>query len=129
MDYTIQMTVDRPFDEVVSDVQAALEAEGFGVLCDIDVTGTFREKLDHEFRNYRILGACSPPLAKEALEAELSLGALLPCNVVVYEMDDGDVVVAAVDPETLVGVADNPALEPIAVEVADRFEAVLAAVA
>ena len=129
MSYTIQVRVDRPFDDVVADVEEALAAEGFGVLCDIDVTGTFEQKLDKEFRDYRILGACIPPLAAEAIETELSLGALLPCNVVIYASDDGEVVVEAVDPERLVGIADNPALDSVAADVRERFDRVLESVA
>ncbi|WP_254764708.1 DUF302 domain-containing protein [Natrinema marinum] len=129
MDYTMKKSVDATFDETVDATVAALEAEGFGVLCDIDVQATFAKKLDEEFRQYRILGACNPGLARDGLSEEIELGALLPCNVVVYESDDGDVVVSAVDPQRLVGIADNAALESIATEVADRFERVLATVA
>lgn len=129
MNHTLQRRVSEPFDDVVAAVQDALAAEGFGVLCDIDVTATFEAKLDREFRDYRILGACIPPLAAEALESEPLLGALLPCNVIVSGADDGDVVVAAVDPERLVGMADNPDLDPVAAEVRERFERVLDSVA
>lgn len=125
MGYTTQATVDGAFADVVERTTSALEDEGFGVLCDIDVRATFAEKLDEEFRQYRILGACNPQLARQGLEHELDLGALLPCNVVVYETDGGDVVVSAVDPKRLVGVTDNSDLDPIAEDVADRFERVL----
>ncbi|WP_226013428.1 DUF302 domain-containing protein [Halomicrobium salinisoli] len=125
MEYTTQQQVDGEFDDVVQRTIDALGDEGFGVLCDIDVQATFEEKLDEEFRRYRILGACNPPLALEGLEAELELGALLPCNVVVYETDEGDVVVSAVDPEGLVGLTGNDELDSIAEEVGDRFERVL----
>ncbi|WP_226023819.1 DUF302 domain-containing protein [Halomicrobium salinisoli] len=125
MEYTTQQRVDGEFDDVVQRTIDALGDEGFGVLCDIDVQATFEEKLDEEFRRYRILGACNPPLALEGLEAELELGALLPCNVVVYETDEGDVVVSAVDPEGLVGLTGNDELDSIAEEVGDRFERVL----
>jgi uncharacterized protein (DUF302 family) len=125
MSYTIQKTTSGPFDDVVERTISALENEGFGVLCDIDVQATFENKLGDEFRQYRILGACNPTLAREGLDAELELGAVLPCNVIVYEDDDGTVMVSAVDPARLVGIADNPALEPIANEVSDRFERVL----
>jgi uncharacterized protein (DUF302 family) len=125
----MQAIVDGAFDETVETTVAALEAEGFGVLCDIDVRATFEEKLGEEFRQYRILGACNPALAHEGLAEEIELGAVLPCNVIVYETDDGDVVVSAVDPQQLVGIADNEALDSIATEVHDRFERVLASVA
>ncbi|NHN42968.1 DUF302 domain-containing protein [Halorubellus sp. JP-L1] len=128
MEYTIQAAVAGEFDDVVDETNAALQDEGFGVLCDIDIQATLEEKLGEEFRQYRILGACNPPLAYEGLTEEIELGALLPCNVIVYETDDGDVVVSAVDPERLVGIADNDALDSIATEVTDRFERVLAAV-
>jgi uncharacterized protein (DUF302 family) len=129
MAYTIDRTVTGEFDDVVEATVEALGEEGFGVLCDIDVRATLREKLDEEFRNYRILGACNPPLAHEAMETELQLGALLPCNVVVYERDDGAVGVSAVDPGELLSVVDNPDLDPVADEVEARFERALDAVA
>jgi len=128
MPYTIQARVDGSFDTVVDATVAALQDEGFGVLCDIDVQATFAEKLDADFRRYRILGACNPPLAHEALSEELELGALLPCNVIVYETDDGGVTVSAVDPGRLVGLADDSALDSVADEVRQRFERVLDAV-
>jgi uncharacterized protein (DUF302 family) len=119
---------DDSFADTVDSTIAALEAEGFGVLCDIDVQATFEEKLGEQFRRYRILGACNPELAHEGLSAEPTLGALLPCNVIVYETDEGDVAVSAVDPERLLDVASNPALDAIASDVRERFERVLAAV-
>ncbi|MFA9418448.1 DUF302 domain-containing protein [Natrinema sp. HArc-T2] len=128
MGYTTQHSVSGDFDEVVDTTIAALEDQGFGVLSDIDVQATFEKKLGDEFRQYRILGACNPALAQEGLSEEIELGALLPCNVIVYETDDGDIVVSAVDPQQLVGIADNDALTAIAAEVNDRFERVLAAV-
>ncbi|WP_137285857.1 DUF302 domain-containing protein [Halorussus salinisoli] len=124
MEYTMRKRIDDDFESVVEKTMSALEDEGFGVLCDIDVQATFAEKLNEEFRKYRILGACNPQLAFEGLEDEIELGALLPCNVIVYETDDG-VTVSAVDPEQLVGITDNPELDSISEEVADRFERVL----
>jgi uncharacterized protein (DUF302 family) len=117
------------FDDVVETTIDALKDEGFGVLCDIDVQATLEEKLGEEFRQYRILGACNPTLAHEGLNEEIELGALLPCNVIVYETDDGDVIASAVDPQQLVGMADNEALDSITTEVHDRFERVLASIA
>jgi len=128
MEYTIQTTVTGEFDDVVDATNAALTDEGFGVLCDIDIQATLKEKLGEEFRQYRILGACNPPLAYEGLTEEIELGALLPCNIIVYETDDGDIVVSAVDPEQLIGIADNDALDSIATDVTERFDRVLAAV-
>jgi uncharacterized protein (DUF302 family) len=130
MAYTTQQRVTGSFDEIVDATIDALENEGFGVLCDIDVQATFAKKLDEEFRQYRILGACNPGLARDGLDEEIELGALLPCNVIVYE-DEGEddvVTVSAVDPAQLVGIADNPALDSIANDVDDRFERVLGAV-
>ena len=127
--YNITREFDREFDDVVADVEAALAEEGFGVLCDIDVQATLREKLGEEFRRYRILGACNPPLAHRAMEEELTLGVLLPCNVVVYETDDGTVGVSAVDPATMLSIVENPDLDPVAEEVRERFERALGAVA
>ncbi len=126
MPYTLDERVSGAFDDVVSRTEAALDNEGFGVLCDIDIQHAFAEKLDAEFRQYRILGACSPPLAKQALEEEIQLGALLPCNVIVYETDEGGVGVSAVDPNQLLSVVDNPALDEVADDVRERFERVLA---
>ncbi|WP_117595462.1 MULTISPECIES: DUF302 domain-containing protein [Haloprofundus] len=125
MSYTTKTQVSGSFDDVVEQTVSALEDEGFGVLCDIDVRATFEKKLDEQFRNYRILGACNPQLAHEGLNDEIELGALLPCNVIVYEDDDGTVTVSAVDPARLVGIAGNPDLDPIADEVSTRFERVL----
>ncbi|WP_435320347.1 DUF302 domain-containing protein [Haloarchaeobius sp. TZWSO28] len=129
MDYTMQVEAPGTFDETIDATLTALEDEGFGVLCDIDVQATFEKKLGEEFRKYRILGACNPPLAHEGLIADVQLGALLPCNVIVYETDEGDVMVSAVDPKQLVGIAENEALDDIAAEVHERFERVLATVA
>jgi len=126
--YTIDETVDAPFDDVVAATEDALADEGFGVLCDIDVRATLKEKLDEEFRDYRILGACNPPLAHEALETEPGIGALLPCNVVVYA-DGDEVAVRAVDPHRLLGVVGTDELDDVADDVHERFERVLAAVA
>lgn len=113
------------FDEIVKETTDALSDEGFGVLCDIDVQQTLKKKLDEDFRQYRILGACNPRLAHQALEEELQLGALLPCNVVVYETDDGSVGVSAVDPEILLSVVEDSELDQIAADVRERFDRVL----
>ena len=128
MSYTIRKGVDGEFDTVVKTTIESLEDEGFGVLCDIDVQQTLKKKLDEDFRQYRILGACNPTLAHRSLQEEIELGALLPCNVIIYEDDDGGVTVSAVNPEQLVGMADNPALDSVAEEVHERFERVLDAV-
>jgi uncharacterized protein (DUF302 family) len=125
MSYTRDLAVDGQFEDVRASVESALADEGFGVLTEIDVQATLDEKLDADFRRYDILGACVPPLAQEALEAEVHLGTLLPCNVIVYERDDGDVGVSTVDPATMLSVVDNPDLEPVVKEVTERFDRVL----
>ncbi|MGA9400805.1 DUF302 domain-containing protein [Haladaptatus sp.] len=126
MTYYEKRQVDGKFDEVVERTTDALADEGFGILSDIDVSEAFAKKLDIEdYPNYRILGACNPPLAKQGLDAESDLGTLLPCNVVVYETDDG-VVVSMVDPETMLSVVDSPELDGIADDVKSRFDRVLA---
>ncbi len=124
--YTIDRTVSGDFGDIVEETITALEDEGFGVLCDIDVQATLEQKLDTDFRQYRILGACNPNQAHNALQDELLLGALLPCNVIVYETDDGEVGVSAVDPKRLIGITDNDALDDVATDVHQSFERVLA---
>lgn len=124
MSYTLRTQVNGEFDDIVEKTIDALEDEGFGVLCDIDVRETLKKKLDEDFRQYRILGACNPQLAHQGLENDLELGTLLPCNVVVYDDDDG-VVVSAVDPQRLIGVADDDELDPIGDDAYERFERVL----
>ncbi len=120
-------TLDMPPAEADARVRAALKAEGFGVLTEIDVQKTMRERLDVDFRPYRILGACNPPLAHEALGRELDIGLLLPCNVVVYEADDGGSVVAILDPAAQLAVSGRDDIAPLANEVRARMERVLAA--
>jgi uncharacterized protein (DUF302 family) len=120
-------TVGLPYAEAVEQTRAALKEQGFGVLCEIDVQKTMKEKRGIDFRPYMILGVCNPPLAEKALEAELDLGLLLPCNVVVYETPGGSVV-EAMDPEPVLGVVGNPDLAPIAGEVKARLLAALARV-
>jgi uncharacterized protein (DUF302 family) len=100
-----------------------LKEEGFGVLTEIDVKATLKEKLDIDFRKYVILGACNPHLAYEALSEDLDVGLLLPCNVIVFE-DDGNVEVAVVEPRTLLGVIENPGLNKVAVEARERLQRV-----
>ena len=113
------------FDDVVEEATAALSDEGFGILCDIDVQQTFEEKLQEDYQQYRILGACNPALAHQALDVDRQLGALLPCNVIVYETDDGGVGVSAVDPEVLLSLVDSSDLQEIASDVRARFDRVL----
>lgn len=127
--YEIKATVDAPFEAVDERVREALAAEGFGVLTEIDVRETLRKKLDVEFRPYRILGACNPPLAHLALSAEIDIGLLLPCNVILYEGETpGTTVVAALDPVVQLGLTGRDDLEPLAGEVRARMERVIRAV-
>jgi uncharacterized protein (DUF302 family) len=108
------------YEQAVQAARAALQEEGFGVLTEIDVRAMLKAKLDKDFRRYVILGACNPPLAHRALDADASAGLLLPCNVIVYEEGDGSVV-AAVNPLSLLGVLDNPALREVAQEAERRL--------
>jgi len=122
--YTLSATTTQPFDDAVGRVRDELTAEGFGVLCEIDVQATLRKKLGAEVEPYVILGACNPTLAHRALAAEPDLGVLLPCNVVVYERD-GTTHVAAVDAERMLSIVGNDALTPIAADVRNRLAAVV----
>jgi uncharacterized protein (DUF302 family) len=128
VDYSLAIEVDRPFDDVLAATRAALADEGFGVLTEIDVKATMKAKLDVDRDDYVILGACNPPLAHQALEAEPELGVLLPCNVVVYRTG-GTTRVSAVAAEQMLGMVGNQQLEPVATEVAGRLRRVLDAVA
>ena len=111
--YGFGTKLNLPFETTVDQVKAALKEQGFGVLTEIDVQKTMKEKLGVDFRPYLILGACNPLLAHQALSAELEIGLLLPCNVIVYAADDGTVV-EAMDPEVALGIVGNPAVEPVA---------------
>jgi uncharacterized protein (DUF302 family) len=122
--YTLSATTTLPFAEAVERVRDELKADGFGVLCEIDVQATMKEKLGEEIEPYLILGACNPPLAHQALEAEPELGVLLPCNVVVYERD-GLTTVSAIDAERMLSIVGNDALTPIAADVRQRLAAVV----
>lgn len=121
MNYTFDKKIAGTFDEVVERTMAALKKEGFGVLTDIDVSATMQAKLNVEFRPYRILGACNPPLAHQALQAEDKIGAMLPCNVIVQEKPDG-IEVSAVDPLAGMERIGNPKLSSIAAEVGGQAE-------
>lgn len=125
MNFGMSRIVPFSYEEAVDRVTAALKAEEFGVLTTIDVQETLRKKLSVDFRKYVILGACNPPFAHQALQAEEQIGLLLPCNVIVYESDAGTVV-AIFDPMVMTALVENPALGPIAGEVKRRLERVLA---
>lgn len=123
--YALTRTTAKTFDDAVAQVREALSEEGFGVLSEIDVQATLREKLGVETGRHLILGACNPPLAHQALEAEPDLGVLLPCNVVVSERD-GTTHVSAVDAERMLALVENEQVAPIAADVRARLERVLA---
>ncbi len=120
-DPTLSATVRAPFDDAVERTRKALSEQGFGVLTEIDVRATMRAKLDAEMENYLILGACNPPLAHRALDTERRLGLLLPCNVVVRDIDPGVVLVEAADPRMMSGLVDVPAVDEVAEEATGRL--------
>ena len=125
--YGLRVALKVPYADAVGKATEALKAQGFGVLTTIDVQQTLKAKLDREFRKYVILGACNPPLADRALHAELEVGLLLPCNVIVYETEPGSSVVAAMAPMAALGVVgDNARLKEVAVEADARLRKALA---
>jgi uncharacterized protein (DUF302 family) len=125
MSYHFSKRLDLPFDQVVARVTEALKREGFGILTDIDVKATLKSKLGKEFRAYRILGACNPPLAFCALQLENKIGTMLPCNVIVQEHQSGGVEVSAVDPVASMQAIDNPGLADVAKEVRAKLKRVV----
>jgi len=125
MSYYFSKTLAVPFDEAVVRVTVELKKDGFGVLTDIDVKKTLNEKLGVDFRKYRILGACNPSFAHKALLAEDKIGTMLPCNVIVQELADGLVEVAAIDPVASMQAVGNPALEPVGLEVRAKLKRVI----
>lgn len=115
-------TLDATYEQAIEQVTAVLKEQGFGVLTEIDVKATLKKKIDADFRRYVILGACNPKLAYRALSAELDVGLLLPCNVIVYETDAERTTVSLVDPLSMLGVIDNADLQPVADEARSRLE-------
>ncbi|MBJ6724977.1 AtaL-like protein [Geomesophilobacter sediminis] len=125
--YSFGKTLAVPYHQAVRRVRDELQKEGFGVITEIDVRQKFRVKLEKDFRNYLIIGACSPALAYQALGVELDVGTLLPCNVVIYEVEEGKSEVVAMDPVAALAVVGNPRLGDIAANVKGKLERVLAA--
>jgi uncharacterized protein (DUF302 family) len=126
--YAIGKSVALPYDQALARVRAALQQQGFGVLTEIDVRATLKQKLDVDFRRYVILGACNPPLAYQGLQAETDLGLLLPCNVVVYETGPGTSRVAVLDPVAQLGITGRDDVAPVAREAKAKLERALAGV-
>lgn len=123
---SMRTRLDLPYEEAMSVVPAALKEQGFGVLTEIDVKATLKQKIGADFRKYSILGACNPSLSHRALGTELELGLLLPCNVLVYEEpEQGGTIVSIVEPLTMLSMMDVPALQPVAQEAHDRLSKVL----
>lgn len=125
MSYTFSKTLSASFEEAISRVTEVLQSEGFGILTEIDVKETLKKKLDVDFRPYRILGACNPPLAYKALQLEEQIGVMLPCNVIVQEKTGGEVEVAAVDPAASMQAVQNERLFNVATEVRSKLKKVI----
>jgi uncharacterized protein (DUF302 family) len=125
MKYYFSKTVTLSFEDTVEKVIAELKKEGFGVLTDIDVKQTLKKKLDVDFKKYRILGACNPPFAYKALQVEDKIGTMLPCNVIVQEIDEGHVEVAAIDPVASMQAVANPGLKDVAEAVQAKLKKVI----
>jgi uncharacterized protein (DUF302 family) len=122
-DYGIRKTIDLPYADAVVRIKEALKTEGFGILSEIDIREKLREKLGVDFQPYVILGACNPPLAHRALQADKEMGLLLPCNVIVYSAGPSRSVVSAIDPDTMAAVAgDNPVIAEVAADARARLE-------
>ncbi len=126
MKYYISATIENmAFEDVISRVTELLKEQGFGIITEIDVRETMKKKLDVDFRKYRILGACNPPFALKALQAEDKIGTMLPCNVIVQEKSGSDIEVAAIDPEASMVAVENPSLAGVAAEIKKRLETVI----
>ena len=125
MSYYFSREIDLPFDEAIEHVTEALKQEGFGVLTEIDVKATLKKKLDEDFRNYHILGACNPPFAHKALLAEPHIGLMLPCNVVVQDGENGKTLVSAIDPVASMKAVENESLGDVAGQVRTKLQHVI----
>ena len=126
MSYYIETKIhDNSFENAIEKVTEELKKQGFGVLTEIDITSTMKKKLDVDFYNYRILGACNPPYAYKALQAENKIGTMLPCNVIVQEREPGEIEVAAVDPIASMQAIENEELGTLAMEIRDKLKNVI----
>ena len=123
--YYFNKTVELSFEDAIARITEELKKEGFGILTEIDMAGTMKKKLDVDLRPYKILGACNPPFAYKALQAESHIGIYLPCNVIVQDVGDGKTEVAAVDPLVAMSQVENPALEPVAQEIQAKLQRVI----
>jgi len=125
MEYYFSKTVSESFDNAIKKVTEALKAEGFGILTEIDIKATLKKKLDVDFYNYKILGACNPPFAYKALLVEDKIGTMLPCNVIVQEKVPGTVEVSAIDPSASMQSIDNKVLQDIAAEIRTKLQKII----
>jgi uncharacterized protein (DUF302 family) len=125
MTYTYGKEVDLSYEDALEKAVEELQKEGFGVLTEIDVKATLKKKLDVDFNKYKILGACNPPLAYKALSAEMEIGGLLPCNVIVYDKGEGKTVVSAIDAKAMLGVVGRDDISPIADQVNEKLKRVI----
>ena len=125
MSYTFTTIINIPFENAIDKVTEELKKEGFGILTEIDVKETLKKKLNVDFRKYRILGACNPPFAYKALQAERMIGTMLPCNVIVQEVEDNKTEVSAIDPIASMQDIENPKLEEVAKEVQAKLKKVI----
>ena len=124
MSYYFSKTMEIPFSKAVTRVIEELKKEGFGILTDVDVKATLKKKLNVDFKNYKILGACNPPFAYQALQAEDKIGTMLPCNVIVQENTEGNVEVSAIDPVASMQAVQNPKLRDIAEQIQAKLKTV-----
>lgn len=125
MNYYFNKIMKGTFEEVIDKVTQGLKEEGFGILTEIDMTATLKEKLDVDFKKYRILGACNPPYAHKALEAEDKIGTMLPCNVIVQDIEEGIIEVAAVNPMASMQAVENEKLHEVAKEITSMLENII----
>lgn len=125
MEYYFSKVIENDFDSAIAKTVEALKTEGFGVIADIDIQGKMKEKLGVDFKKYRILGACNPPAAYQALQVEDKIGTMLPCNVVVIDQGNGSTEVAAINPVASMMAIENPRLAPLAQEITNKLKKVI----